>query len=35
MKSIREDDFLKKYGMIVEITKEFVYNSAMKAFIHF
>jgi len=35
MKSIREDEFLKKYGRIVEITMVSVYNLAIKALMHF
>lgn len=35
MKSIREDEFLKKYGKIVEITKLFVQNLAIKTLMHF
>jgi hypothetical protein len=35
MKSIRKDDFLKKYGRIVEITKVSMQNSAIKALMHF
>jgi hypothetical protein len=35
MKSIREDEFLKKYGRIVEITMVSVHNLAIKALMHF
>jgi hypothetical protein len=35
MKNIHEDEFLKKYKRIVEITKVSVQNSAIKALMYF
>ena len=35
MKSIREDEFLKKYGRIMEITKVSMHISIIKALMHF